>query len=71
LHSPLFRVALVEPALFGRIIHLYSSIDFALRYTAEVMDRSGMLPAPWMGKTAKLNMYNTWLNDLGTGLGQG
>jgi|SRR6185295_18186902 len=46
-------------ALFGRIIAIYSILDFALRYTAEVMDGKGMLLDPWKGKTAKLNMYKT------------
>ncbi|MDA9453723.1 MULTISPECIES: hypothetical protein [unclassified Bradyrhizobium] len=46
-------------ALFGRIIQFYCGIDFALRYTLDVMDRGGMLASPWAGKTAKLNMYKT------------
>ena len=43
--------------LFARIIGFYSTIDFALRYVVEIMDGNGMLPPPWEGKTAKLNMY--------------
>lgn len=45
--------------LFSRIIQLYCGIDFALRYTLDIMDRSKMLKAPWEGKTAKLSMYKT------------
>lgn len=30
-------------ALFGEIIHVYSSFDFILRYMAETMDKQGML----------------------------
>lgn len=44
-------------ALFGRIIHIYSAIDFVLRYTLDIMDRGGLLESPWKGKTAKLSMY--------------
>ncbi|MFC7700911.1 hypothetical protein ACFQX9_30045 [Bradyrhizobium sp. GCM10028915] len=44
-------------ALFGRIIHIYSAIDFVLRYALDIMDRGGMLEAPWAGKTAKLSTY--------------
>jgi hypothetical protein len=44
-------------ALFGRVIGIYSILDFALRYTAEVMDNNGMLSEAWSGKTAKLNIY--------------
>lgn len=43
--------------LFAGIIAFYSSIDFALRYAVDIMDRAGMLQAPWKGKTSKLNMY--------------
>jgi hypothetical protein len=43
--------------LFARIVAFYSAIDFALRYVVEIMDSNGMLPPPWKGKTAKLNMY--------------
>jgi hypothetical protein len=43
--------------LFARIIGFYSTIDFALRYVVDIMDRNGMLPPPWKGKTARLNMY--------------
>jgi len=44
-------------ALFARIITIYSGIDFALRYMAEIMDNNGMLSDSWTGKTTKLNMY--------------
>jgi hypothetical protein len=43
--------------LFARIVGFYSSIDFALRYAVDIMDRTGMLQAPWKGKTSKLSMY--------------
>ncbi|WP_029079824.1 hypothetical protein [Bradyrhizobium sp. th.b2] len=43
--------------LFARIIHMYSSIDFLLRMTVEIMDEAGMLAPEWKGKTPKLNMY--------------
>lgn len=43
--------------LFARIIGFYCGIDFSLRYVVEIMDNSGMLSAPWKGKTAKLNMF--------------
>lgn len=43
--------------LFARIIHMYSTIDFLLRMTLEIMDDAGMLALEWRGKTAKLNMY--------------
>jgi hypothetical protein len=43
--------------MFARIVAFYSAIDFALRYVVEIMDSNGMLPPPWKGKTAKLNMY--------------
>jgi hypothetical protein len=43
--------------LFARIIHMYSSIDFILRMTVEIMDDAGLLAPEWKGKTAKLNMY--------------
>lgn len=39
-------------ALFGRIIHIYSAIDFLLRFTAEVMDAQGLLSKSWKGKVA-------------------
>lgn len=43
-------------ALFGEIIHVYSSFDFILRYMAETMDKQGMFKEPWAGKTQKLTM---------------
>jgi hypothetical protein len=43
--------------LFARIIHVYSSFDFLLRATVEIMDDAGMLPPERKGKTAKLSMY--------------
>jgi hypothetical protein len=39
-------------ALFGRIIHIYSVIDFLLRFTAEVMDEQGLLAKPRKGMIA-------------------
>jgi hypothetical protein len=42
---------------FANIISLNSEIEFALRYVVELMDNHGMLPAPWKGKKATLNMY--------------
>ncbi|WP_316169379.1 hypothetical protein [Bradyrhizobium sp. SZCCHNRI1058] len=44
--------------LFARIIHMYSSIDFLLRMTVEVMDQNGLVASEWRGRTAKIsNMY--------------
>jgi hypothetical protein len=43
--------------LFARIIHMYSSIDFILRMTVEIMDDGGMLAPEWKGKATKLNMF--------------
>lgn len=42
--------------LFAKIIHIYSSFDFILRYVAEIMDKQGMFKAPWAGKTQKLTI---------------
>jgi hypothetical protein len=39
-------------ALFGRIIHIYSAMDFMLRFTAEMMDAQGILSKNWGGKIA-------------------
>jgi hypothetical protein len=43
-------------ALFARIIHIYSSIDFSLRFAAEVMDEQGLLSKPWKGSIATQNI---------------
>jgi hypothetical protein len=51
------RVTDDDLLLFARIIHMYSSIDFILRMTVEIMDDAGILAPEWKGKTAKLNMY--------------
>src|SRR4051794_26398067 len=39
-------------ALFGRIIHIYSTMDFLLRFAAGLMDAQGLLSKPWHGKIA-------------------
>jgi hypothetical protein len=39
-------------AVFGRIIHAYSTMDFLLRFTAEIMDAQGLLSQPWKGAIA-------------------
>jgi hypothetical protein len=39
-------------AVFGRIIHTYSAIDFLLRFTAEITDAQGLLSKPWNGAIA-------------------
>jgi hypothetical protein len=39
-------------AVFGRIIHTYSAIDFLLRFTAEIMDTQGLLAKSWKGAIA-------------------
>ena len=39
-------------AVFGRIIHIYSAIDFLLRFTAEVMDAQGLFEKAWSGTIA-------------------
>ena len=43
-------------ALFGRIIHIYSAIDFALRFAAELMDEQKLLRTKWAGRVQKPNM---------------
>jgi hypothetical protein len=43
-------------ALFGRVIHIYSAMDFLLRFTAEVMDAKGLLSKPWKGAIAAQNI---------------
>src|SRR4051812_20392080 len=43
-------------ALFGRIIHIYIAIDFALRFAAELMDEQKLLDKKWAGRVQKLNM---------------
>jgi hypothetical protein len=41
-------------ALIGSVIVLYSYIDFNLRRFIEILDKAGVLPAKWRGKTAKM-----------------
>jgi hypothetical protein len=41
--------------LFGRIIHLFSKIDFSLNYIVQIMDDNGMLSERWAGRSAKLS----------------
>lgn len=43
-------------ALFGQIIHIYSAVDFMLRFTAEMMDEQGLLSKSWKGKIAAENI---------------
>ena len=43
-------------AVFGRIITLYSTIDFMLRFVAELMDDLGMLQGKWAGKKQAFSM---------------
>jgi hypothetical protein len=42
--------------LIGKIILLYSYIDFNLRRMIEVLDHAKALPTAWLGKTAKMHL---------------
>jgi len=42
--------------LVGRIVMLYSYIDFNLRRMIEVLDHAHALPDRWIGKSAKLHL---------------
>jgi hypothetical protein len=45
-------------ALIGSVIVLYSYIDFNLRRFIEVLERAGVLPGCWKGKTAKMSIVD-------------
>ncbi|MGF6313151.1 hypothetical protein ABIB82_007182 [Bradyrhizobium sp. i1.8.4] len=42
--------------LIGKIVMLYSYIDFNLRRMIEVLDHAKALPSAWLGKTAKMHL---------------
>lgn len=42
--------------LIGKIVMLYSYIDFNLRRMIEVLDHAKALPPAWLGKTAKMHL---------------
>jgi hypothetical protein len=42
--------------LIGKIILLYSYIDFNLRRMIEVLEHAKALPTAWLGKTAKMHL---------------
>jgi hypothetical protein len=42
--------------LIGKIIMLYSYIDFNLRRMVEILDHAKVLPAAWLGKSAKMHL---------------
>jgi hypothetical protein len=44
-------------AVFGTIIHVYSAIDFLMRYLAECMDARGMLSKSWEGMIAAKTIF--------------
>jgi hypothetical protein len=46
-------------AVFGKIMWLFTGIDFVLRMTAEVMDDNGMLEPPYKGKVRILSIKRT------------
>lgn len=45
-----------DVALVGKIVMLYSYIDFNLRRMIEVLDQGKALPAAWIGKSAKMHL---------------
>jgi hypothetical protein len=45
--------------LIGGLIVMYSYIDLNLRRLAEATDRVGLMPPPWKGKVANLNITDT------------
>jgi hypothetical protein len=45
-----------DVVLVGKIIMLYSYIDFNLRRMVEVLDHAKALPAAWLGKTARMHL---------------
>jgi hypothetical protein len=45
-----------DVVLIGKIVMLYSYIDFNLRRMIEVLDHTQALPAVWLGKTAKMHL---------------
>lgn len=47
--------------VFGRIMWLFTGIDFVLRMTAEVMDDGGMLEPPYKGKVRSFSIKR--IND--------
>lgn len=46
-------------ATFGKVMWLFTGIDFVLRMTAEVMDDNGMLEPPFKGKVRSLSIKRT------------
>jgi hypothetical protein len=53
----------VDVVLIGKIVMLYSYIDFNLRRMVEVLDHAQALPPVWLGRTAKMH-----LSDIETSL---
>jgi hypothetical protein len=45
-----------DVVLIGKIVMLYSYIDFNLRRMIEVLDHAKALPPAWLGKTAKMHL---------------
>lgn len=45
--------------VFGKIMWLFTAVDFVLRMTAEVMDDGGMLELPYKGKVRSLSIKRT------------
>ena len=45
-----------DVVLIGKIVMLYSYIDFNLRRMIEVLDHAKALPAAWLGKTGKMHL---------------
>jgi hypothetical protein len=45
-----------DVVLIGKIVMLYSYIDFNLRRMIEVLDHAKALPPAWSGKTAKMHL---------------
>jgi hypothetical protein len=45
-----------DVVLIGKIVMLYSYIDFNLRRMIEILDHAKALPAAWLGKTAKMHL---------------
>ncbi|EKS36054.1 hypothetical protein [Afipia clevelandensis] len=46
-------------AIFGKIMWLYTGLDFVLRMTAEAMDDGNMLESPFKGKVRSLSIKRT------------
>jgi hypothetical protein len=45
--------------VFGKIMWLFTGVDFVLRMTAEAMDDGGMLDAPYKGKVRSFSIKRT------------